>query len=210
MITAMERPGVIAIVRLKKTAPTEHILEALLEGGIRYIEVTLPTPGSIQAIQRWQAMDTAIVGAGTIRTVDDVARAADVGARFLVTPTTSIPVLEAAQQRGLPVICGALTPTEIDTAAKAAALVKVFPIEAVGGLAYLKAIAAPLDDIGFVPTGGVDVAAARSYAAFGCAGTGIGSALIDEASVAAGEWSIIRDRATAFSRAWSEGSADRA
>jgi 2-dehydro-3-deoxyphosphogluconate aldolase/(4S)-4-hydroxy-2-oxoglutarate aldolase len=209
MTSTMESPGIIAIVRLKHIEPAEHILEALIEGGIRYIEVTLPTPGSLQAIKKWQATDAAIVGAGTVRTVDDVARAADAGAQFLVTPTTSMPVLEAAQRVGLPVVCGALTPSEIDLAASAAALVKIFPIAAVGGLVYLKAVAAPLDGIGFVPTGGVDVASAQSYAAFGCAGAGIGSALVDEASVVAGQWSIIRDRATAFARAWAQGSGTR-
>lgn len=201
----MEHPGIVAIVRLRHSAPTEQILEALLEGGIRHIEITLPTPGSLQAITRWQATDAAVVGAGTVRTADDVARAADAGARFLVTPTTSMPVLEAADRAGLPVICGALTPSEIDTAARAAALVKVFPIDAVGGLAYLTAIAAPLSDIGFVPTGGVDVPSARSYAAFGCAGVGVGSALIDEQAVADGRWSLLRERASAFTQAWADG-----
>lgn len=110
MISSMEPPGVIAIIRLKRNEPSEHILNALLEGGIRYIEVTLPTPGSALAIKNWQAVDSAIVGAGTVRTVEDATRAADAGARFLVTPTTSLPVLEAAERLGLPVICGAMTP----------------------------------------------------------------------------------------------------
>lgn len=87
---------------------------------------------------------------------------------------------------------------------------KIFPIEAIGGLAYLKAVAAPLHNIGFVPTGGVDVARTRDYAAFGCAGAGIGSALIDEASVIERKWSVIRDRAKEFAEAWALGSASRA
>ena len=210
MISSLDHPGVIAIVRLNRIEPSEHILHALLEGGIRNVEVTLSTPGSIAAITNWQKFDSAIVGAGTVRTVDDVTQAADAGAKFLVTPTTSLPVLEAAERLGLPVICGAMTPSEIDLAAKSAALVKIFPIEAIGGLAYLKAIAAPLNDIGFVPTGGVDAETATDYAAFGCAGVGIGSALVNEASVIDKKWSEIRDRASTFTKAWEKGRANRA
>lgn len=196
----------MAIIRLRELEPADEILRSLVDGAVRSIEVTLPTPGSTAAVARWRGATDATIGMGTIRSTDDVRRAHDAGAEFLVTPTTSVPVLELAAELGLPVICGALTPTEIDTAVRAgAALVKVFPIDAVGGIRYLKAVAAPLNDVRFVPTGGIGAAEAEEYARFGCAGVGVGSSLVSEPSVATRDWTGIGAQARLMTEAWGRG-----
>ncbi|MFR9725548.1 bifunctional 4-hydroxy-2-oxoglutarate aldolase/2-dehydro-3-deoxy-phosphogluconate aldolase [Streptomyces sp. MS19] len=198
--------GVVAIVRLG-TAPPDDVCAALVDAGVPALEVTLTTPGAEAAIARWrEAGVAAAVGAGTVRTADDVRRAARAGAQFLVTPTTSPAVLATAAELDVPVLCGALTPTEIDAAWQlGAAAVKVFPADALGGAAYVKALQAPLPDIPLVPTGGVDARAARAYAALGCRAVGVGSSLVSQAAVAAGDFDGLRARAAELTAAWRTG-----
>jgi 2-dehydro-3-deoxyphosphogluconate aldolase/(4S)-4-hydroxy-2-oxoglutarate aldolase len=202
--------GVVAIIRLRTEPVTDEIVDALAAGGIRAIEATLPTPGALGIVDRRRADPAVVLGVGTIRTSADVELAVAAGAQFLVTPTTVPAVLEATRAHGLSVCSGALTPTEIDRAWTAgAALVKVFPIDAVGGPGYLRAIAAPLDDIPLMPTGGVTVESAELYAALGCPAVGVGSALVSEQAVRDRDWAGITARARAFADAWDRGVAAR-
>lgn len=199
--------GVVAIVRLRQHEASDELLDALVSGGVDAVEVTLPTPGSLKAVQRWAGRADVGIGVGTVRTSDDVEAAADAGAQFLVTPTTVPAVLEAASRRSLPVVCGALTPSEIDRAWQlGAAAVKVFPVATVGGPAYVRAVREPLDDVPLLPTGGVDVDTTAAYAAAGCVGVGIGGRLVAEELVAAADWAAVRERAAAFAAAWAQGS----
>ncbi len=198
--------GVVAIVRLRRCEPADELLEALLSGGVRTVEVTLPTPGALDAVRRWSRDPRVSAGVGTVRTAQDVVVAAEAGAEFLVTPTTRTEVLDAAAQRGLPVVSGALTPSEIDLAwGHGAAAVKVFPVTSVGGAAYLRAVREPLDDVVLLPTGGVDVASTQEFARMGCVGVGVGSALVSEELVAAGDWEALRERAQRFVSSWHAG-----
>jgi 2-dehydro-3-deoxyphosphogluconate aldolase/(4S)-4-hydroxy-2-oxoglutarate aldolase len=198
--------GVVAIVRLRHHEATDELLDALVAGGVDAVEVTLPTPGSLESIRRWAARGGLAVGAGTVRTPEDVDAAADAGAQFLVTPTTVPAVLEAAARHSLPVVCGALTPSEVDRAWQlGAAAVKVFPVATVGGPAYVRAIGEPLDDVPLLPTGGVDVDTTAAYAAAGCVGVGVGGRLVSEELVAARDWAALRERAAAFAAAWAQG-----
>jgi 2-dehydro-3-deoxyphosphogluconate aldolase/(4S)-4-hydroxy-2-oxoglutarate aldolase len=198
--------GVIAIVRLRTNEPADEVLEHLVAGGITAVEVTLPSPGSLAAVRRWRSRSDVRVGVGTVISAQDAERAIEAGAQFLVTPTTSLPVLSTAGQAGVPVACGALTPTEIQLAWDSGAWsVKVFPIDAMGGARYIRNLKGPLPDIPLVPTGGVTVATTTEYAEVGCVGVGIGSALVDEATVAEGAWERLRERAGAFVTAWEKG-----
>jgi len=104
------RVGVVAIVRLRGCEPVDELLGALVEGGVRTVEVTLPTPGALPAVRRWYRVTA---GVGTVRTPQEAVVAAEAGAAFLVTPTTRTEVLDAAAGRGVPVVSGALTPTEM-------------------------------------------------------------------------------------------------
>lgn len=200
--------GVVAIVRLRAcTAPVE-LYDALVEGGVTRLEVTLPTPDAETTIEAWTKRNGGVsVGAGTVRTAADVARATRAGAQFLVTPTFRLDVLDAAHAAHVPVYCGAATATECDMAWShpAVVAVKVFPAATLGGPAYIKALKDPLDDVKFLPTGGVDPAAARAYAALGCVGVGVGGALVSESLVRDENWEKLRRRATDFCAAWVEG-----
>ena len=198
--------GVIAIVRLRTNEPADEVLDHLVAGGITAVEVTLPSPGSLAAVRRWRSRSDVRVGVGTVISAQDAEQAIEAGAQFLVTPTTSLPVLSTAGQAGVPVACGALTPTEIQLAWDSGAWsVKVFPIDAMGGARYIRNLKGPLPDIPLVPTGGVTVATTTEYAEVGCVGVGIGSALVDEATVAEGAWERLRERAGAFVAAWEKG-----
>jgi len=204
------RVGVVAIVRLRGCEPVDELLGALVEGGVRTVEVTLPTPGALPAVRRWSRDDRVTAGVGTVRTPQEAVVPAEAGAAFLVTPTTRTEVLDAAAGRGVPVVSGALTPTEIDLAwGHGAAAVKVFPVSALGGAAYLRAVREPLDDVVLLPTGGVDVAAAAEFARLGCLGVGVGSALVSEQLVLDRDWAALADRASRFVRSWQAGLADR-
>lgn len=198
--------GVLAIIRLRGHEPDDDLLEALVDGGVRAVEVTLPTPGSLEAVRRWTGDGRVVVGVGTVRTEQDAVQAADAGAAFIVTPTTSTEVLAVAADRSVPLVSGALTPTEIDLAWRhGAAAVKVFPIATVGGTAYLKAVREPLDDVLLLPTGGVDPAATEELARMGCIGVGAGGGLVAEQLVADRDWATLTGRATRYVEAWETG-----
>jgi len=163
----------IAIVRLSTPDNVIRVCQELVEAGLPAVEVTLNTPGALEAIG---ALGGA-VGAGSVRTPAQVRDAQNAGAAFLVTPTTNLEVLRAAS---VPVVCGAMTPTEIDLATSGgAAYVKVFPASALGS-GYIKEVLAPMPECRLIPTGGVTLAHVREYAAAGAVGVGVGSALVTE------------------------------
>jgi 2-dehydro-3-deoxyphosphogluconate aldolase/(4S)-4-hydroxy-2-oxoglutarate aldolase len=180
---SISQAGIVAIVRGVRAAHIEELAAALQAGGVRVLEVTLNTPDALGMIARLRQAfgDELLVGAGTVLNADQVMRVADAGGQFIVSPDTFAPVLETALARGLEPLPGALTPTEVRTAVRAgASLVKLFPA-VIGGPEYLRQIRAPLDDVRFVPTGGVDHTNAREFIKAGAAALGIGSALVPKA-----------------------------
>lgn len=197
--------GIVSIIRLHSIAPPDELFDSLVEGGIESLEVTLNTPEALGTIRRWVGRGSAMVGAGTVRTRDDASAAIAAGAQFLVTPTTVPEVLEIARNHGVPVACGALTPSEVDLAWHCGAdVVKIFPISTVGGPAYLRAIREPLSDVRMLPTGGVGTETFDAYARAGAVGVGIGGSLVTEALVTDAEWILLSERARSLSAAWQE------
>ena len=197
-LTALTRERLLAIIR--GTDPDAAIRSSLvlLESGIRFLEVSLVTTDALRVIGEVVrlAPDGCVIGAGTVLTPADVARAADAGARFMVTPAVTDAVGESAA-RGMPVLAGALTPTEAVTAlGLGATAVKLFP-SSIGGPAYLRALRDPLPDVPFVPVGGVDATLAAEYLAAGAVAVGIGSPLVGDA-VRGGDLDALRVRAAAF------------
>lgn len=197
-LTALTRERLLAIIR--GTDPDAAIRASLLllESGIRFLEVSLVTTDALRVIGEVVrlAPPGCVVGAGTVLTPGDVARAADAGARFMVTPAVTDAVAESAA-RGIPVLAGALTPTEAVTAlALGATAVKLFP-SSIGGPAYLRALRDPLPGVPFVPVGGVDAVLAAEYLAAGAIAVGIGSPLVGDA-IRGGDPDALRSRAAAF------------
>jgi len=197
-LTELAQERLLVIIRGADPEAAVATSLVLLRSGIRFLEVSLVTAdalGVIAEVAR-SAPDGAVIGAGTVLTRDDVTRAAEAGARFMVTPAVTESVAESVAV-GLPVLAGAFTPTEALAAmGLGAAAVKLFP-SALGGPAYLRALREPLPDVPFVPVGGVDVTLAAEYLAVGAVAVGVGSPLVGDA-VRGGDLDALRARATAF------------
>ncbi|MEO8080551.1 MAG: bifunctional 4-hydroxy-2-oxoglutarate aldolase/2-dehydro-3-deoxy-phosphogluconate aldolase [Caldimonas sp.] len=178
---------VIVIDRVEQAVP---MARALVEGGIRVLEVTLRTPaalGAIEAIAR--EVPAAIVGAGTVRSAADAAAARSAGAVFAVSPGFTTSVDEACRAHGLALLPGVATATEVMRAAEAGyTFLKFFPAVAAGGTALLKAWAGPFPDIVFCPTGGIGAATAVDYLALANVVAVGGSWLTPAEALAAEDW----------------------
>lgn len=171
---------VIAIVRGDHQQQIDEIARTLSENGVRAIEITLNSPGALEMIAHLSQHygNRLLVGAGTVLDVEGVTQAAAVGARFIVSPDTYEPVIEAALNAGLEPLPGVQTATEARTAIRAGAkLLKLFPAT-MGGPDYLKQLRAPLHTAQFVPTGGISAANAGEYLRAGAVALGLGSWLV--------------------------------
>ena len=189
---------IIGIVRGPDADAALGTVLALVEEGIGLVEVSLNTTDAFDVIARARAQlgADAGLGAGTVLSEDDAKRAADAGASFVVTPSLG-PGVTASLGRGLPVVAGALTPTEVVAAlAVGVTAVKLFPAS-LGGVSYLRALRDPFPDVPFVPVGGVDAEAAGAYLAAGAVAVGVGSPLVGDAA-AGGSLDELRQRARSF------------
>jgi 2-dehydro-3-deoxyphosphogluconate aldolase/(4S)-4-hydroxy-2-oxoglutarate aldolase len=157
---------VIPVIVLDDLGAAKPLAEALVAGGLPVLEVTLRTPNALKIMAEMAKVPGAIVGAGTLRTAQQMQQAVDAGARFLVSPGAAPRLLDGADDIAVPLLPGIGTPTEAMTAAERGyAFLKFFPAEALGGAPVLKAFASPLPDISFCPTGGIDLSKAKSYLA---------------------------------------------
>lgn len=174
---------IVAVLRAGEATHLARVASALAAAGVRAIEFALTTPGALAALEAYAAVAPAeaCLGAGTVLTADQARAAIDSGARYLVTPAIVAEVLAVGVARAVPVLAGALTPTEILHAHRqGASMVKVFPA-ALGGPAYLRSVRDPLPDVPLVPTGGVRLADAADYLAAGAVAVGTGSQLTGDA-----------------------------
>lgn len=197
-LDALARERLLAIIRGTDPAAVIAAGRTLIGSGMRFLEVSLVTTDALRVISELArlASDDAVIGAGTVLTRDDVESAAAAGARFMVTPAVTESVAESVA-RGIPVLAGALTPTEVVTAMNlGATAVKLFPA-ALGGPTYLRGLRDPLPDVPFVPVGGVDSALAADYLAAGAVAVGVGSPLVGDAA-RGGDLAALAARATAF------------
>lgn len=176
----LQRARLIAIVRLVDHTNAVEIASTLCDAGVRFLEVTVERAGGFHSLERVVSAvgGRAIVGAGTVLSAADVIRASTVGARFVVAPDTNRDVVNAAHERGLLALPGALTPSEVSAARSSGArMIKLFP-GSLGGVDYLRALRAPFPDLKFVPTGGVTSENAPSWFAAGAVAVAMGSNLV--------------------------------
>ena len=157
--------GVLPVVELGTVDQAEPLLEALARGGLPAAEITLRTPAGLEAIGVLRrSHPEALVGAGTVRSPLEARRALDEGAQFVVSPGTDLEIVELCRAAGVPAVPGVCTPTEVQAALRAGVdLLKFFPAEAMGGVAFLKALSGPFRDVRFVPTGGIGPANLSAY-----------------------------------------------
>ena len=181
---------VIVIHRLEDAVP---LAEALLAGGVRVLEVTLRTPVALQAMAAIaRALPQAIVGAGTLRSVADVAAAKDAGCQFGVSPGYTDAIGKACLELGLPLLPGVSTASEVMQANAAGySFLKLFPAVAVGGINLLKALAGPFPDVLFCPTGGITLETAPQFLSLPTVKVCGGSWLTPQDAVDAGDWARI-------------------
>ncbi|WP_198243651.1 bifunctional 4-hydroxy-2-oxoglutarate aldolase/2-dehydro-3-deoxy-phosphogluconate aldolase [methane-oxidizing endosymbiont of Gigantopelta aegis] len=186
---------VMVINKLEHAVPLAH---ALVEGGLKVLEITLRTPVALDAIRQIKSEVTdAIVGAGTIINIDTLNQAIDAGSEFLVSPGVTNSLINHAINTGVPILPGVATPSEaMKLMEKGLTAMKFFPAEAAGGVPMLKSIGGPLPQITFCPTGGVNPENAKQYLALknvACVG---GSWMAPADLVDAENWDEIRRRAT--------------
>jgi len=173
--------GLIAIVRSKSDAFCFEAVDALGEAGCNVVEATLTTPGALKLVTDVrQRLPNITMGIGSVLCVDHVLAAVDAGAQFIVTPILSTAVIKACNDADVPIVCGAYTPTEAQTAHDAGAdFVKLFPADTLGAK-YIKALLAPLPHLRIIPTGGVDVTTIPELFSAGCIAVAAGSNLVSE------------------------------
>lgn len=184
---------VIPVIVVHRVADAVPLARALVNGGVRVLEVTMRTPVALQAMRAIaQEVPEAIVGAGTVRSVSDAQAAAQVGCRFAVSPGYTPAVGQACQQLGLPLLPGVATASEVMSAqADGFNFLKFFPATAAGGIPLLKALAGPFPDVVFCPTGGITPETAPQFLALPNVKVCGGSWLTPQEAIDAGDWSRI-------------------
>ncbi|MEZ0214414.1 MAG: bifunctional 4-hydroxy-2-oxoglutarate aldolase/2-dehydro-3-deoxy-phosphogluconate aldolase [Xanthobacteraceae bacterium] len=189
----LARAPVVPVVTVPSVAAGVKLARALVDGGLPLIEVTLRTPAALEAIAAIAAeVPDAIVGAGTVTRVDLIQKCIDAGARFLVSPGCPTALAEALAEAPVPVMPGCATATEAMTlAALGFPVLKLFPAEAVGGVALLKSLAGPLPDLRFCPTGGIGPDNVGKYLALPNILAVGGSWVCPNDAVTSGDWSRI-------------------
>jgi 2-dehydro-3-deoxyphosphogluconate aldolase/(4S)-4-hydroxy-2-oxoglutarate aldolase len=194
----IKRTRVVPVVRATSPEAAMKVVDALVEGGIDVLEITMTVPGAVELIQEISKRDGVLVGAGTVLEPTVAIACIKAGAQFIVSPSINKVTIAVCNQRGVLVAPGALTPTEIVHAHNYGGdVIKVFPCDALGGPTYLKSLKGPLPHIRLMPTGGVSLGNIGSFLAAGAVAVGVGSSLVDP-TLSHGE---LVSRARAFRRA---------
>ena len=193
LLSLLDGQPVIPVLKIDDVAHAVPLARALAAGGLRAIEITLRTPGALECIRRVaDQVPEAIVGAGTILDAKQFRDAEDAGSRFIVSPGLTRELVVAAGKSDVPLLPGAITPGEIMAAREAGIdFLKFFPAEQAGGASFLKALASPIADVKFCPTGGVSAKNANDYLSLPnvvCVG---GSWVAPDAMLKAGDWAGI-------------------
>jgi 2-dehydro-3-deoxyphosphogluconate aldolase/(4S)-4-hydroxy-2-oxoglutarate aldolase len=186
--------GVVPVVEIPRADDAVPLAEALAAAGLPCAEITFRTASAAEAIAAIAAtVPDFLVGAGTVVTVEQARTAAAAGARFLVSPGFDAQTVEWALEEGMPILPGVCTPSDIMRAlACGVSLLKLFPAEAIGGVAYLKAVAAPFKDVRFVPTGGISAGNLADYLTVPQVTACGGSWMVKKDVIAAGDFARIR------------------
>lgn len=201
LLDDLERTRAVVIVRAPAVTDPAGLAACLVEAGLPILEIALTCPDALAAIEACRGVPGTVAGAGTVRSAEDVRRCASAGAEFLVTPHLAPAVADEARSLGLPVVVGALTPSEVAAALECgAAAVKIFPAR-LGGPPYLRDLRGPLPDVAFVASGGIDEHNAAAFLAAGALAVTAGTSVLAPEDVVAARHDVIAGRAAAFRRA---------
>jgi 2-dehydro-3-deoxyphosphogluconate aldolase/(4S)-4-hydroxy-2-oxoglutarate aldolase len=193
VVEALEHLGVVAVIRMRDAAKLRAVVEALADGGVRAIEVTMTVPDAVALIRELASglPEGFLLGAGTVLDGDTARRVIDAGARFVVSPVFRPAMIDACHERDVAAAPGCFSPTEILAAHEAGAdIVKVFPATALGPT-FIKDVRAPMPQLKLMPTGGVSLDNAGEWIKAGAVAVGVGSALLDAKAIDAGRLEVI-------------------
>lgn len=197
----IKRTRIVPVVRATSSEEAIRLANALVEGGIDVLEITMTVPGAIDTIRELAKRSSVLVGAGTVLDPETAKTCIDAGARFVVSPALNFETVKECNRAGILCAPGALTPTEVIAAYDSGGdVIKVFPCDALGGSAYLKSLKAPLPHISLMPTGGVTLDTIGEFFAAGAVAVGVGSSLVDSKL----SHEALVDRARAFLAAATE------
>ena len=194
---AIEHAGIVAVIRMKEAARLRSVVDAIAAGGVRVLEVTMTVPGAVELIAELAPSlpDGFLLGAGTVTDSATASRVIDAGARFVVGPVFRRDVIATCHDRGVPVMPGCFTPTEIlDAWESGADIVKVFPATALGP-GFFKDVRGPMPQVKMMPTGGVTIDNAADWIRAGAVAVGVGTALLDAKAIASGNYDVLRSNA---------------
>jgi len=200
LLERLIQAGVVAVIRAQSSAHLISVAEAIKDGGVDCIEVTMTTPNALQVISEVSEKfgDEVLIGVGTVLDAETARAAILAGAEFVVAPSFDPRVIEMSHRYDKPVVPGCFTPTEIVNAWSAGAdLVKLFPATAVGPQ-YIKDIRGPLPQVRIVPTGGVDLTNAGDFIKAGAVALAVGSAMVDKQAVADERFEVVTETARKF------------
>lgn len=201
-LTLLQQHRLIAVIRASEQFLGWQMAQAVAIGGLSLIEITWNSDRAPELISQLRSeLPNCMIGTGTLLNVEQLQQAIEAGAQFLFTPHVNLTLIAAAVKAGVPIVPGALTPTEIVTAWEAGASgVKVFPIQAVGGASYIKALQGPLGHIPLIPTGGVTLDNAQELIQAGAIAVGLAGDLFPKPFVATQDWKAITQRAKTLKR----------
>ena len=189
--------GAVAVIRLSEPNKIMHVAEALYNGGVENLEITMTVPNALTIIEKVskEMCDSVLVGVGSILDCETAEKAIEAGAKYIVSPIFDEDIIRAGHKFDLPVMPGAFTPTEIQKAYKAGAdIVKVFPADVLG-MKFFSGVKAPMPHLRLMPTGGVTLTNADQWFNAGACAVGIGNALVDQDAIARNDYKVLTEKA---------------
>lgn len=195
-LSSLQKNKIIAVVRSSRKDLALQMAKAVANGGIKLIEITWNSDRPEEVISQLRTeLPGCTIGTGTLLNLEQQERAIASGSQFLFTPHTDVTMIGVAEKNDIPIIPGALSPTEIVAAWNAgASCIKVFPVQSMGGASYIKSLQAPLGHIPLIPTGGVTVDNAKGFLLAGAIAIGLSRELFPQELVAVGNWNAIANR----------------
>ena len=199
IMNLLNETKIISIIRAESSEELLNVAKALKEGGVKFIEVTMTTPGALNAVEEFCGkMEDVIIGVGSVLDSETARLSILKGAEFIVTPTLNLDVIKVCRRYSKVVIPGAFTPTEIINAWQSGAdFVKVFPAS-VGGPSYIKAIKAPLPQVNLIPVGGVNIDNVSEFIKAGSSAVAVGSQLVKKEFLKEKNFEAIKNLAKEF------------
>lgn len=196
-LSVVKQQKAFAVIRAAQMEVGINLAKAVAAGGMQLIEVTWNSDRALDLLEQvCQELPDCTIGMGTILDLPQLHQAVRAGAKFLFSPHCSLELIQAAQDYGIPIVPGALSPTEIVSAWQAGApAVKVFPIQAMGGSSYIQALQGPLGQIPLIPTGGVTFDNARALLDAGALAVGLSGQLFPKPAIAAQDWTKVTEQA---------------